>query len=76
MKAWLSSGQDEKLAQKKEAPKGTGGIAHVPLKNINNQQYIGDVYFGDNNQKMTMQFDTGSAVVYVLTDLCKENCNT
>ena len=25
---------------------------------------------------MTVQFDTGSAIVYVLTDKCNENCNT
>jgi len=24
---------------------------------------------------MTVQFDTGSAIVYVLTDKCTENCN-
>ena len=26
-------------------------------------------------QQITVQFDTGSAIVYVLTDKCKEDCN-
>lgn len=25
---------------------------------------------------MTVQFDTGSAIVYVLTDKCTKNCNS
>jgi hypothetical protein len=34
------------------------------------------VYIGSPRQKINMQFDTGSAIVYVLTDLCTENCNS
>ena len=48
--------------------KPRSSIAHVPLKNIDNQQYTGEVYFGNPLQKINMQFDTGSAIVYVLTD--------
>ena len=29
-------------------------IAHVPLKNINNQQYTGELYFGTPPQKITV----------------------
>ena len=36
---------------------------------------MGDVYIGNPPQKMNVQFDTGSAIVYVLTDKCNEHCN-
>jgi hypothetical protein len=52
---------------------GGSESAAISLTNINNQQYVGNMYFGNPKQEMTVQFDTGSSVVYVLTDKCK-NC--
>ena len=71
--AWLGGNKNKK--SEAEAPAKTYGMAQVPLKNINNQQYTGEVYFGNPPQKMTMQFDTGSAIVYLLTDMCTFDCN-
>jgi len=40
-----------------------------------NVQYLGELSFGNPPQKMKMQFDTGSSVVYILTDHCdKKGC--
>ena len=47
--------------------------AAIDLKNINNQQFVGELYLGTPPQKIPMQFDSGSAVLYVVTDKC-ENC--
>jgi hypothetical protein len=47
----------------------------VPLLNIDNQQYTGQVFFGSSLQPMTMQFDTGSAIIYVLTNKCTNDGN-
>lgn len=49
-------------------------FAQVPLKNYKNLQYTADIWIGDPLQKITVMFDTGSAIVYALTDLCK-GCN-
>ena len=45
----------------------------VELQNINNQQFVGDIYMGNPLQKMRVMFDTGSALMYMVTDKCK-NC--
>ena len=31
---------------------------------------------GSSKQPITVQFDTGSAIVYVLTDKCTDDCNS
>ena len=49
--------------------------ASVPLRNYGGLQYTGEIFIGEELQKMTVQFDTGSAIVYVLTDQCNEDCN-
>ena len=46
-------------------------FAQVTLDNYNNQQYTGEMWFGTPPQKMTATFDTGSAILYVLSDRCK-----
>jgi hypothetical protein len=53
----------------------SNSIAHVPLQSHSGLQYTGEVFFGADRQKMKVQFDTGSAIVYVLTDKCDLNCN-
>ena len=62
----FDTSSDQALTQKKKAEKSS--MASVPLKNINNQQYTGEVFFRNPPQKITVQFDTGSAIVYVLTN--------
>ena len=42
----------------------------IDLKNINNEQYVGTLMFGSNQQKMPILFDTGSSLMYVVTDKC------
>lgn len=44
--------------------------AEINLININNQQFIGDLYMGTPMQKMSMIFDSGSSYLYVITDKC------
>jgi hypothetical protein len=46
------------------------------LKSHSGLQYTGEVFFGKgkDKQKIKVQFDTGSAIVYVLTDKCDEHC--
>lgn len=53
---------------------GSGGsMSEIDLQNYNNQQYIGNLYFGGEKQKIPMLFDTGSPMMYVLTDKCDSN---
>lgn len=47
----------------------------MPLTSHSGLQYTGEIFFGKDKQKIKVQFDTGSAIVYVLTDKCNENCN-
>lgn len=66
------------VSEPKEKPKvHRDSIAHVPLKSHGGLQYTGEVFFGRGNsmQPITVQFDTGSAIVYVLTDKCTDDCN-
>ena len=46
--------------------------AEVELANYNNQQYVGEFYFGTPLQKMSVQFDTGSSAIYVITQKCTD----
>ena len=48
----------------------TGAMVGIDLKNINNEQYVGELAFGGSQQKIPVMFDTGSAMIYVLTDNC------
>jgi len=42
------------------------------LTNQNNEQYIGNILFGgDTKQSIPVMFDTGSSLLYVLTDSCE-----
>lgn len=59
-KATISSG--------KSADSITVGI---DLQNFNNEQYIGNIVIGDQKQKLPVLFDTGSALMYVVTDKCQ-----
>lgn len=45
----------------------------IDLENVNNQQYIGKAEFGNPKQALRMLFDTGSAVIYVMSDKCAAN---
>ena len=45
--------------------------AYISLLNINNQQYIGDIFVGNPKQKITVLFDTGSSQMYLNTNSCK-----
>jgi hypothetical protein len=42
-------------------------VYEVELTNFNNEQYVGNIWFGDGKQKIPVMFDTGSPMVYVLT---------
>ena len=44
--------------------------AFIELENINNQQYVGYIYMGTPPQKMKMLFDTGSPLMYIVTESC------
>jgi len=46
----------------------------IPLRNINNMQFVGDIYLGQPVQKLTVMFDTGSALMYALTSNCTRGC--
>lgn len=50
----------------------SGLVQEIELKNYNNQQYMGNIYIGDFHQEIPVLFDTGSPLVYVLTDQCGE----
>jgi len=51
----------------------TKGIqTRIELTNSNNEQYIGNILFGgDTKQSIPVMFDTGSSLLYVLTDSCE-----
>lgn len=64
------------------AAKGTVATAHgssdsitvgIDLQNFNNEQYIGSIVVGDDKQSVPVMFDTGSALMYVVTDKCDKN---
>lgn len=42
----------------------------ITLDNVSNQQYIGRVEVGTPKQELSMLFDTGSAVIYMMSDKC------
>ena len=44
----------------------------IDLKNIKNEQYVGTLMFGSNRQKMPILFDTGSSLMYVVSDKCDQ----
>lgn len=44
----------------------------IDLKNIKNEQYVGTLMFGSNKQKMPILFDTGSSLMYVVSDKCDQ----
>lgn len=46
----------------------------ITLRNINNQQYVGDIMIGTPPQLMTVMFDTGSSIMYALTTRCSKGC--
>lgn len=47
------------------------------MYNEDNVQHMGVVWVGNPPQKLKMQFDTGSEIVYILTDGCKsKDCGT
>lgn len=46
----------------------------ISLRNINNQQYVGDILVGTPPQVMTVMFDTGSSIMYTLTTRCSKGC--
>lgn len=46
----------------------------IELRNINNQQYVGDIKIGTPPQELTVMFDTGSSIIYTLTSRCKRGC--
>jgi len=48
----------------------TGFVQEIDLTNYNNQQYMGNIYIGDSKQEIPMLFDTGSPMIYILTDEC------
>lgn len=54
----------EELKRAKELP------AVVELMNIDDKQYIGKMEIGTPKQSLKVLFDTGSAVVYVMSDRC------
>jgi hypothetical protein len=62
--------QEGKLADN-HIPTSSDGIT---LRNINDQQYIGDIKFGNPPQLMTVMFDTGSSIIYTLTSKCQKGC--
>ena len=43
------------------------------ITNFKDLQYFGELYIGSNKQKMTFIYDTGSAWIWVPTELCKLN---
>ena len=46
----------------------------IPLKNINNQQYVGTIAIGTPPQPLSVMFDTGSSIMYALTTRCQKGC--
>lgn len=55
---------------------GKGGdsiTVGIDLQNFNNEQYIGNIVLGDTKQKVPVMFDTGSALMYVVTDKCQHD---
>ena len=53
------------------APKNaTAFIQEIDLKNFNNQQYMGNIFVGNSKQAIPVLFDTGSPMVYMLTNSC------
>ena len=46
----------------------------VPLRNINNQQYVGEIALGTPPQVLSVMFDTGSSIAYALTSRCQKGC--
>lgn len=54
--------------------KSRNGPEGISLRNINNQQYVGEVLVGQPQQLMTVMFDTGSSIMYVLSTKCQKGC--
>lgn len=51
-------------------------IAHenIPLFNTLNTQFVGEVGFGSHNQRLQVQFDTGSPYVWIPSHNCSTAC--
>lgn len=45
-------------------------MSEIDLQNIQGLQYVGSLWFGEPPQPMNVQFDTGSASMYLVTDAC------
>ena len=65
MKSSQNLVQTSDSAKAKKSP-----VYEVELTNYNNEQYVGSIWFGDGKQKIPVMFDTGSPMVYVLTQDC------
>ena len=65
MKSSQNLVQTSEQSQTKKSP-----VYEVELTNYNNEQYVGSIWFGDGKQKIPVMFDTGSPMVYVLTQDC------
>ena len=46
----------------------------ISLRNIQDQQYVGDIAIGSPPQVLTVMFDTGSSIAYALTTRCTKGC--
>lgn len=46
----------------------------ITIRNINNQQYVGEITFGSPPQALSVMFDTGSSIIYALTSKCTKGC--
>lgn len=46
----------------------------IALRNINDQQYVGEILIGQPPQLMHVMFDTGSSIMYVLSTKCEKGC--
>ena len=46
-------------------------MSEIDLDNIDGVQYVGKVWVGEPSQPMSVQFDTGSASMYLITDNCQ-----
>lgn len=58
------------LDEEMEKVNSEGAYKEIDLLNLNNEQYVGSLWVGDSKQKIPIMFDTGSPMVYFLTDSC------
>lgn len=61
----LPKGEYQQLLQKKEP-------ASIDMRNVKNLGYEGEFWFGNPSQKMSVIFDTGSALAWLFSEKCAE----